>query len=93
MIYFNVGGKSTTGSLLPRNRTRVSKIDLAGAYAVGRALSKMYDESRCAKMPWFSAEILLPLVEVEKLPNFPRLHKAGAFKEGAFQGLREVTFF
>jgi hypothetical protein len=93
LIYFNVGGSSTTGSLLPRNRTRVSKIDLAGAYAVGRALSKMYDESRCAKMPWFSAEILLPLMEVEKLPDFPRLHKAGAFKEGAFQGLREVTFF
>ena len=31
LIYFNVGGKSPTGSLLPRNRTRVSKIDLAGA--------------------------------------------------------------
>jgi hypothetical protein len=93
LIYFNVGGKSTTGSLLPGNRTRVSKIDLAGAYAVGRALSKMYDESRSAKMPWFSADILLPLVEVDRLPDFPRLHKAGAFKEGAFQGLREVTFF
>ena len=93
LIYFNVGGKSTTGSLLPINRTRVSKIDLAGAYAVGRALSKVYDESRCAKMPWFSADILLPLVEVDRLPDFPRLHKAGSFKEGAFQGLREVTFF
>ena len=68
-------------------------IDLAGAYAVGRALSKMYDESRSAKMPWFSADILLPLVELDRLPDFPRLHKTGAFREGAFQGLREITFF
>ncbi|WP_377513382.1 hypothetical protein [Octadecabacter sp. R77987] len=93
LIYFNIGGKSTTGSLLPRNRTRVSKIDLAGAYAVGKALSKMYDEGRCAKMPWFSAEILLPLVEVEKLPEFPRLLKVGEFHENAFCGLREVELY
>ena len=93
LINFNIGGRSTTGSLLPINRARVSKIDLAGAYAVGRALSKMYDESRSAKMPWFSADILLPVVEVDRLPDFPRLHKADAFREGAFRGLREVTFF
>ena len=44
-------------------------------------------------MPWFSADILLPLVELDRLPDFPRLHKTGAFREGAFQGLREITFF
>ena len=93
LIYFQIGSKSTTGSLLPRNRTRVSKIDLAGVYAVGRALSKMYDESRSAKMPWFSADILLPLVELEKLPDFPRLLKAGELRENAFHGLREVKLY
>ena len=44
-------------------------------------------------MPWFSAEILLPLVEVEKLPDFPRLLKAGELRENAFRGLRVVELY
>ena len=88
-IYFKVGPVSQTGSLLPRNRTRVSKIDLAGAYAVGRALSKIYSEARCARMPWFCAEIYVPELEADSLPDFPRLLKASKFHKHAFNGLWE----
>lgn len=90
LIYVRVGSKSLQGSLMPVNRTRVSKIDLAGTYAVMRSLVKMYRESRCAQMPPFTAEILIPLIELDRLPDFTRMARVGEFREGAFAGLLEV---
>lgn len=87
LIYFEVGASGLKGSLMPFNRTRVSKIDLAGAYAVARALEKMYVEARCAKLPSFDATMYLPLVQLDRLPDFPSLARAGSLIEGAFPGL------
>lgn len=87
LIYFEVGPTVQKGSLMPINRTRVSKIDLAGAYAVARALSRMYFEARCAKLPACSATIFLPSVELERMPDFPSLARSGNLKEGGFAGL------
>lgn len=53
LIYFKVGPTVQDGSLMPINRQRVSKIDLAGCYAVARGLIKMYTEARCSKAPSF----------------------------------------
>lgn len=91
LIYFEVGASALKGSLMPINRTRVSKIDLAGAHAVARALGKMYVEARCAKMPSCSATIFLPSLQLDRLPDFPGLARAGAFRDGAFPGLSEVS--
>ena len=90
LIRIKVGPNVQTGSLMPRKRTRVSTIDLAGAYAVARALSKMYVEARCVKMQSFSATMYLPLVGLDRLPDFPSLVRAGTFREVAFPGLLEA---
>lgn len=91
LIYFEVGTSGVKGSLMPFNRTRVSKIDLAGAYAVARALEKMYVEARCAMIPSCGATMYLPSVQLDRLPDFPSLARAGAFSEGAFPGLLRAT--
>lgn len=91
LIYFEVGPKVQKGSLMPINRTRVSKIDLAGAHAVARALVKIYVEARCAKVQACSALMFLPLVGSDRLPDFPDLVRKGAFREGAFAGLLEAS--
>lgn len=91
LIYFEVGSSVQKGSLMPINRTKVSKIDLAGAYAVARALVKMYVEARCAKMPSCRATIFLPSVHSDRLPDFPSLARTGAFRDGAFPGLLEAS--
>lgn len=91
LIFFEVGPSVQKGSLMPINRTRVSKIDLAGAYAVARALAKMYVEARCAKLQSCHAVICLPLVSSDQLPDFPDLVRTGAFREGGFAGLFEAS--
>lgn len=91
LIYFRVGPAVQKGSLIPINRTRVSKIDLAGTYAVARALAKMYVEARCAEVQACSALMFLPLVGSDRLPDFPDLVRTGAFREGAFSGLLEAS--
>lgn len=90
LIYVSIGSRALEGSLMPTNRRRVSKMDLAGAYAVARSLARMYEEARCAKMPPFRADILAPLLEWDSLPDFPKLLKAGEFRDGAFAGLSGV---
>lgn len=87
LIYFEVGTSGLKGSLMPCNRTRVSMIDLAGTYAVARALEKMYVEARCVILPSFGATMYLPSIQLDRLPDFPSLARAGAFSEGAFPGL------
>ena len=87
LIYFKVGPTTQDGSLMPINRSRVSKIDLAGSYAVARALIKMYTEARCLRAPSFSAELFVPQLDVDSLPEFPKLIKSGGFQVGAFNGL------
>lgn len=91
LIYFEVGPIVQSGSLMPINRTRVSKVDLAGAYAVARALVKMYVEARCVKVQSCRATLFVPLVELDRLPDFSGLIRAGTFREGAFSGLLEAT--
>lgn len=73
--------------LTPRTRTRVSRIDLAGAYATARALARIYSEARCAKAPHFTVNVWLPLTEDDRLPDMPRLIRAGKLPEGGFAGL------
>lgn len=90
LIYVRMGSKSLLGSLIPVNRTRVSRIDLAGAYAVARSLMNIYREARCAEMPAFTAEILLPQVRLDRLPDLVKLSRAGDLREGAFEGLLRV---
>ncbi len=90
LIYVRIGSKSLEASLMPPNRVRVSKIDLAGAYAVARSLVRMHEEARCAKMPPFNADILIPLLDLDRLPDFPKLFKAGKFLDEAFPGLCRV---
>lgn len=85
-----VGPKSLDSYLMPRNKKHVSKIDLAGAYAVARSLGKIYRETRSAKMPPFSATLLLPSIDLDGLPEFPELLKTGNFREGVFGGLLEA---
>jgi hypothetical protein len=87
LIYFEVGAHVIKGSLMPINRTRVSKTDLAGAYAVARALVKMYREARCSKMKPFKATLLINSVDLDCLPDFPKLAKAGEFQKDTFAGL------
>jgi hypothetical protein len=91
LIYFEVGTSVQKGSLMPINRTRVSKIDLAGTYTVARALAKMYVEARSAKVKACRAVMFLPSVNCDCLPDFPALARAGAFREGAFPGLLEAS--
>lgn len=87
LIYLQVGPKVQEGSLMPINRKRVSKIDLAGSYAVARALIKMYTEARCLSAPSFSAELFIPQLDIDSLPEIPKLIKSGNFHAGAFKGL------
>jgi len=91
LIRFDVGPRVQRGSLMPLNRTRVSKIDLAGAYAVAGALAKIYAEARCAKVQSCHARMLLPLIGTDRLPDFPSLIRKAAFREGAFPGLLEAS--
>ena len=91
LVYFEIGQKVQKGSLMPINRTRVSKIDLAGAHAVARALARIYVEARCGKVQSCHAMVFLPLVDSDQLPAFPSLVRAGAFREGAFPGLLEAS--
>lgn len=93
LIYFKVGPKISTGSLMPINRTRVSKIDLAGTHAVARALVLMYHEARCAKMSPFSVDLFLPQITLDRLPGFPKLAKTEKLRKGAFAGLLDVRMY
>ena len=93
LIYFKIGANAIQGSLLPINRTRVSQIDLAGAYAVARALANMYREAKCSKMQPFSAELFIPWVTRDRLPDFPKMVKAGEFQKDALKGLVDVRLF
>jgi len=93
LIYFKIGANAIQGSLLPINRTRVSQIELAGAYATARALAKMYREANCSKMQPFSAELFIPWVTRDRLPDFPKMLKAGEFQKDAFKGLVDVRLF
>jgi len=56
---------------------------------VARALGTIYREARLVDMAPFSAEVFLPDLDpdLEQLPVFPTLAKAGILREGSFPGL------